>query len=201
MMQKYHDDSILLDALNKGEEQAVRHLFHLYYPSLRYFATGIVVHTQEAEDIAIRVFQKFIEKKSGFSSIPAIRSFLYTSVKNAAIDFLRKEHTRLKKAEEIGYLVTVSEEIEDEKMLEAKVLQLIYEEVERLPTQCSIIFKAYFFEGKDTASIALAMGLSPQTVLNQKSKAIAHLRSFIRKQGVIPAVAYGFIVSLVARGG
>lgn len=189
-MQKYHDDSMLLDALNKGEEQAVRHLFHVYYPSLRYFATGIVAHTQEAEDIAIRVFQKFIEKKSGFSSIPAIRSFLYTSVKNAAIDFLRKEHTRLKKTAEIGYLTAASEEAQDEKMLEAKVLQLIYEEVERLPAQCSIIFKAYFFEGKDTASIASEMGLSPQTVLNQKSKAIAHLRSFVKKQGVIPMMAY-----------
>ncbi|MDF2188500.1 sigma-70 family RNA polymerase sigma factor [Paraflavitalea sp. CAU 1676] len=192
-MSNYNDDKLLLDDLREGEEQAVRHLFHLYYPSLRYFAIDIVKDTQEAEDIAIRAFHKYLESRSQFESLPAIRSFFYTTVKNAGIDYLRKQHTHqryLQDVKEQAY--ETADEQAEQSMLEAKVLQLIYEEVERLPIQCSTVFKAYFFEGKDTASIAAALNLSSQTVLNHKARAVQHLRAFVKKNGIFPVALFAF---------
>lgn len=187
-MDNYLENTRLIEEVQKGDEQAIRQLFRLHYSSLCYYAEGIVGDRQEAEDIAVDTFLKFLNRKEHFHHPTAVRAFLFTTVKNAAIDFLRKEERHGKAHRELYNEGGEMEQLTEEKMLAAKVLQAIYEEVERLPPQCRIIFHSLFFEEKTTAQVAAEMGLSTQTVLNQKSKAIRHLQHFLYKKGLLNSV-------------
>jgi len=182
------ENTEIIEALRRKDEKAIRRLFDLHYASLCYFAETIVRDRQEAEDIAIQVFMRFLQQKQDFRSIESIRSWLFVSVKNAAIDFLRREKRQSLAEEE---LVVLGEPGDDMELLilKSRVLQAVYEEVENLGPQCRAVFKALFFEGKSTAEIAGEMGLSPQTVLNQKARAIRHLRYYLTRKGVLESVS------------
>ncbi|ASZ13258.1 hypothetical protein CK934_20975 [Chitinophaga sp. MD30] len=182
----------LLKGVIENNEQAIHHLFRLYYSSLGYYAQSLVQQQQEAEDIAIDAFLKFLQRKEQFQTLAAVKSFLFTTVKNACIDYLRKEKRHQQAHAEIVH-IEQAPAAEDTLEITAMVLQSVYEEIENLPTQCKLVFKALFYEGKKTNVVAEELGLSPQTVLNQKAKAIKHLQWFLQQKGYMDTLLWGTI--------
>jgi RNA polymerase sigma-70 factor (ECF subfamily) len=175
-MQIVSDDSDLINGFRNGEEAAIRKMYNLHYRSLCYFAEKLINDKTEAEDIAVETFLKLLNKRSDFDKLPEIKAFLFTATRNACIDFLRKTKRRDKSIWELGNLSEPDEVFGEKEMVTAKVLQVIYAEVEKLPGQCRQVFKSVFIEGKSTAAVASEMGISTQTVLNQKAKALQTLR-------------------------
>ena len=164
-----------------------------------YQLTGI---RDEAEDVVVESFLKLLSKKQDFDRLADIRSFLFTVVRNACFDYLRRNKTKNKFREELMLAGEGTEQwVQDEEMT-AKVLQLIYTEIESLPPQCRMVFKSIFLHSKTTAEIASELGLSKQTVLNQKSKALHLLRIKLCEHGlycyaVLPPFLYRLIPSLI----
>jgi RNA polymerase sigma-70 factor (ECF subfamily) len=68
------------------------------------------------------------------------------------------------------------EKTAETERVKANLLHDMYKEIEKLPKQRRKILRLYFFEQKSTTEIAEQMDLSPQTVLNHKTKAINSLR-------------------------
>jgi len=178
------DYSSILHGLRRGEETAVRALYHRFYRPLCYFADRILNNKQEAEDLVVETFLKLLSKKDDFNDLPSIKSFLYIAVRNACIDVLRKNQRLHQAGRELEYLTLHDEELLDNEMLRARVLQTIYEEVEKLPAKCRQVFIALYVKGKSTADVAREYHISPQTVLNQKSKAIRLLRLALYSKGL-----------------
>ena len=178
------DQTLLLEGLHRSELQAIKTLFGLHFRPLCYFAESIVQSKAEAEDIAVESFLKFLDKKQHFDSLPHIKSFLFTTVRNASVDFLRKEKVRKQNCEQFSILLTGEENSYESEMITAQLIQTIYAEMEKLPTQCRNVFKSIYMEGKSTSKIASEMGIKPQTVLNQKIKAIRMLRLFLTRKGL-----------------
>jgi RNA polymerase sigma-70 factor (family 1) len=177
-------NNIDLEGFKNGDEIAVRELYDTHYRSLCYFNQKIIQHAQEAEDISTEIFLKLLQKKKDFNSLPEIKAFLFTASKNACIDFLRKERQQQKSNDQFSSIGEMNENLLEQEILTAKVLQAIYIEIENLPKQCKQVFKAIFIEDKSTAVIAEEMGISPQTVLNQKTKALKIIRSAVRQEDV-----------------
>lgn len=175
----------LLDGFRKGDETAIRKLYSLHYRPLCYFNQKLVNCKQEAEDISTETFLKLLQKKEDFDCLSDIKSFLFTASRNACFDFLRKEKRHNKSHQEISLSLPFEEHFGEQEMLTAKVLQSIYAEVENLPKQCQQIFKSIFIEGKSTTSIAEEMGISTQTVLNQKTKALQKIRSAVCQESFV----------------
>lgn len=183
------NDIDLLERFRNGDEIAIRELYKTHYRPLCYFNQKIVQHIQEAEDISTEVFLKLLRKKNDFGSLNEIKSFLFTASKNACLDFLRKQKQQITQ-ELSSDIVTIDENSIDEEMLTAKILQSIYAEIESLPKQCKQVFKAIFIEGKSTAVIAEEMGISPQTVLNQKTKALRIIRLAINQEDIFLSLLF-----------
>lgn len=183
-------DNDIITGFKNGEEAAIRQLYDLYYRSLCYFAEKLINDKAEAEDIAVNTFLKLLKKKDDFDKLPGIKAFLFTTTRNACIDHLRKIKRQNKSNIEFKNLSEPDEMFGDKEMITAKVLQVIYAKVESLPCQCQQIFKSIFIESKSTSIIALEMGISPQTVLNQKSKAIQILRLALYNEGLLLAIIY-----------
>lgn len=182
-MKAVTNDTELIYGFQRGEERAVKEIYQLYYRSLCYFADKLLQNQTEAEDVAIDAFLKLMNKRNDFDSLTHIKSFLFTATRNACYDILRRNKRRDAKHDEIAYLHEPDTSTTDLEEITAKVLQVIYTEIENLPPQSKRVFTSIFIDGKSTAQIAEEMGISPQTVLNQKTKALQQLRIKLSNEG------------------
>ncbi|MCY1383984.1 hypothetical protein D9M69_721730 [compost metagenome] len=81
----------------------------------------------------------------------------------------------------------------------AEYIQQLYVQVQHLPERCREIFNLYFFERQTTKEIAALLNISEQTVRNQKTKAVAILKSALLKKNILPvAILMHFFAVLCA---
>lgn len=79
----------MIERLNARDKQAFEYVFIQFYNSLCYFADKYVCDKETAQDIVQEVFIWFYEKRNSFDSLLAVKSYLYGSVYNKAINFLK----------------------------------------------------------------------------------------------------------------
>ena len=177
-----HSD--IIRGFRNGDEVAIKQLYQLHYRPLCYYAEKLLKDKAEAEDVTVDVFLKLLNKRDDFDNLSDIKSFLFLATRNACFDILRKNKRRDNNQREIADLAEPDDLFGEKEMITAKVLQVIYAEIENLPGQCKQVFKSIFIDGKSTATIADEMGISTQTVLNQKSKALQSLRLSLYKESL-----------------
>ena len=180
----------LIKGFRSGDEAAIRHLYDLHYRPLCYFADKLINDKTEAEDIAVDSFLKLLAKKNDFNKLEDIKAFLFTVARNACFDFLRRLKLKDKVRKEFQFFTVPEDLFAEKEMLTSMVLQIIYEEIENMPVQCKKVFKSIFIEGKKTSTIANEMGISNQTVLNQKAKALQTLRLKLYKEEFYSALIF-----------
>ena len=167
----------------KGNPDAFTHVFDLHYRSLCYFAGTILDDVGEVEDTVSEVFVKLWQKAADFDDLNSIKGFLYISTKNRCLDRLKQQKRQQASLGNYTYSLDSAEDGEDYGVLEAEVLALVYEEVERLPAKAQSIFKLIFFDGLKTDEAAAQLGISVKTVRNQKARAIQLLQTALLKKG------------------
>jgi RNA polymerase sigma-19 factor, ECF subfamily len=173
----------IITLLHKGNEKALAIIFKHYHAALFYFAMQFLKDSLAAEDIVAESFIKIWQKRNDFDSLAAIKSFLYTTVKNASIDEIRQFNRHNACHEEIKYISKESEELfNDEKMIKAELLQKIRQDIEQLPPVRRKIFKMIYLEGLNTFEIARVLQISMDTVRVQKARALHTLRAIIKQR-------------------
>lgn len=155
-----------------------------YYSRLKRFAKVYVTKEADAENIVQDIFLNLWEKQNILSEHRNLEAFLYTSVKNRCLDFLRHlevvegNKTRLQKEYnlelqlKIDSLETFSEEIFLEVGIEVKIQKAI----ESLPKKCREIFILNKIKGKKQKDIAKELNISIHTVENQIAIAYKKLK-------------------------
>jgi len=164
--------------LHKDNEKGLSVIFNKYHPGLLYFASQFLPYSQAAEDIVAESFIKIWQRRDHFKSLPAIKSFLYVTVKNACLNQLKQTSRYAACHEEIKYLAEKSEELfTTNKMIKAELLNKIWQDIELLPPVRRKIFKMIYMEGLNTFEIASALNISVDTVRVQKARALQALRN------------------------
>ena len=130
----------------------------------------------DAEDIVGNAFYKLFHARTALRSYEHVKRWLYVIVRNEAIDYLRAKTRQRESKHDLAYLESGIEEHAETERVRTVLLQDIHKEIEKLPRQRKTILRLYFFEQKNTTEIAEMMQLSPQTVLNHKTKALDSLR-------------------------
>ncbi len=177
-MQKLDEDISLKIA--KGDVNAFKQIYALYYAQLCKFAWRYTQCDQQAEDIVQESMVKLWEQKERFTEVSNLKAYLFLSVKNACINYLEHQKVVAKHADvvvaEINLLSLQEDNLESElerEQLEARV----FEAIEGLPAQSGEVFKMKYLEGKRTKEIAEMLGLSPRTVETHVYNALKSLRS------------------------
>ena len=102
--------------------------------------------------------------------ILGFKNFLYNSVKNASLDYLKHKEVEGKY---VRYTLRTSEtELE---VMKDEVYRRLYQVLDELPKRCQEVFK-YCLEGKKNSEIAEILQISELTVKTQKRNAIVYLR-------------------------
>jgi RNA polymerase sigma-70 factor (family 1) len=182
-MQVAYSEEELIQGLRRGDEVAVRQIYHLHYKALCYFADQLLHDKVEAEDVAVDSFLKLLQRKGDFENLKKVKGFLFTSTRNACFNLLERNKMKARHQHNLGELLQNYESNANYEEIFAKVLQIIYAEIEQLPPQTKVIFTSTFIDGKSTAVIATEMGISPKTVLNLKARALQKLRNKLYTEG------------------
>lgn len=175
---RYTDEFTLMRSFINGERPAFTAVYNAYYFRVYEFASKYLPTGPDAEDITADTFIKLWQRRDQFSSLDHIRAFLFTTAKNACLNFLQHVKVKDQKHAEILHSLTALQR--DSFYLEeirSELMQLVYAEVEKLPAKMKQIFLLSYREGLKPAEIAERLSLSVQTVSNQKVNAINLLKS------------------------
>jgi RNA polymerase sigma-70 factor (family 1) len=168
----------------EGDEAVFDALFKQYYKPLVLFATAVLKQKEAAEDIVTTSFVKLWNKRASIEKPEAIKSYLYTTVRNGCLNDLRNEKIKSEN-EKVLSLYPEWEEPVLHYIIRAETINEIVNRIELLPTQCRQVFKKFFVEGKDYTTIAEEMKLSINTVRNQKRRGLILLRG-----GLLPLLMF-----------
>ena len=162
--------------------QKIDLIFQQYYRPLCLYATHYLHDIDEAEDVVQDCFVKMISR----STLPEnIKSFLYTSVRNACIDQLRRQSPIDTEISPIDLCGVISDEQAQESSFREAEL---WTAIEQLPERCREIFLMSKRDGMTYREIAEELNLSEKTVEHQISKALKTLRS--KKEDFLADIFY-----------
>ncbi|SRR5579862_4404667 len=170
-----------MDDFRRGEETSLAQLFHAFYPALCLFAFRITADQPAAEDIAEEAFVKVWERRQNFFHIKVVRSYLYTTVKNMAINYRLQKQRRHVLEDQIGLGMERMEEDTIENIIRAETFREIFTALESLPPQCQKIISMIFKDGKNSREVAEELGLAIGTVKTQKARGLVLLKKLIIK--------------------
>ena len=159
-----NDISIYTGQLQAGEVRGFNYFFELHYPALCYFARGIINDEALAEEIADDAFVKLWERRESFGHAAAIKAFLYRTVKNAAIDIMRRSRVLSLHQKEYHYSAEKEEKDIEQHIIRAETLSQIYSSLSILPPKCRQVFTLFFVEGKSYEEIAQITALPEGTL-------------------------------------
>lgn len=179
--QNVHIEKNLLVLLKAGDKTAFTSLYQQYAPSLTAFAASKISSLDEAKDIIHDLFVYIWDQRESIEITGSLKSFLFAAVRYRVIDHIRKNITRREYAAMLQQLSdSVSTATEDE--LVSKNLEHTLEHVvEKLPSRTKQIYRLSRNRHLAVKEIASELGLSEQTVKNQLSTALHHLRFSLDK--------------------
>lgn len=165
-------------------------LFDKLYTSLCLFANKYIENLEASKDIVQDVFVKIWEDKIEFHNENTIKSYLYTSVKNKSLDYLKSKPVKTTDYFSMGELVQLEAEpffLREVVFLEAS--SIIENAINRLPKRCAQIIRLSI-EDYTNSEIAEELGITMNTVKAQKKIAYKRLRGFLKNYFILIAFIF-----------
>ncbi len=168
-------DKELKHLMQSDGEQAIEHLFRMYYAYLCQAVYKILGDPSLVEDLVQDVFYELWRKKDRLNINISIRAYLRRAAVNKALNFIRDQ--KIKFEDEERAPVQESKISSALQTMEAAELQSRIDEViDGLPNRCRVVFVLSRFEEMTYQEIAEQLDISVKTVENQISKALKILR-------------------------
>ena len=143
-----------------------------YYKPLVVWATTFLHDTQRAEDIVQDFFVKLWEKPYSALLPETLKSYLFTSIRNLALNQLDKIDP-LRRACDVAYYDSPWKEYDN---FEDEVFRRVEEELEKLTPRAQDVIRKIYLEGMKYKDVADKLGISVATVNSILVRALKKLR-------------------------
>jgi RNA polymerase sigma-70 factor (family 1) len=164
----------IIKHLKQGDRKAFREVFENYFNALSAFGYKYIPDQFLVEDMVQEVFISFWEKRQDFHHINALKSFLYTSVRNKCLNQL-KHQAVLKKHEPALVYELESDQHFTGHVIEEETFNQLFTEIKNLPGSAQEIM-ILSLNGLKNQEIADELGISINTVKTQKKIAYSKLK-------------------------
>jgi RNA polymerase sigma-70 factor, ECF subfamily len=173
------DDEDLARRVAQGDRAAVEALLHRYWQPLIRYASRVLDDEAGAEDVVQDAFLRVWTRRAEAITTP-VRAYLYRVTRNLAIDELRRRNARTRRHLlhghfEVAPAATPAEVLQNER-LRARVNAAI----QALPERRREAFTLVYLRGLSYTEVSEIMGISPKTLGNHISAALAELRVTLR---------------------
>ncbi|MBN8686107.1 MAG: sigma-70 family RNA polymerase sigma factor [Chitinophagales bacterium] len=165
------NSEIWYNSFQKGEEVAFDTLFRTYFTSLTLFANRLVLDFKTAEDLVQDCFVLLWERRERLEHVKAIKSYLYTTVRNQSLKYLERQN-RMGLSDNGDTL----EGNVEKSIIAAETARELYQLISTLSPALQQIIRLYYLEEKSSKEIAEILKLQPDTVTRQRLRAIIALR-------------------------
>ena len=173
------------------DKQEFKKIFESFYPALYLYASTIINDDIFIEDLVQEVFIKLWEKAEDFQHLNAVKSFLYTSVKNKCLNHI--EHSKVvQKHKDFTLQHESNISIANNQIIEEETHRLIYNAINELPPGCKNVL-LLSINGLKNDEIAEELNISVNSVKTQKKIAYKQLRVKLKDIYLIAGIIFGNI--------
>lgn len=135
-----------------------------------------------AEDVVQDAFVSYLKNKDTISpEEQAIKSYLYSSVRNAIYNLHRKSKTVQKFWQRNPFEESIDNDFEH-AIIRSEYMAMIFMALEQLPPSCRQIIKMSYLEGMSNHEIAQELDISVNTIKTQKLRGIRALKTFLNPE-------------------
>jgi RNA polymerase sigma-70 factor (ECF subfamily) len=180
-----YTDQELTALLKQGDQVAFTEVYDRYWKILYGIAYNRLRNTQSAEDIVHDVLVSLWNHRET-AEVESLSAYLATATKYMIFHLMKRSK---KFSHEEGILENATN-IQDQEDLEdrlhyKRLLEMLNEEVEKMPEKCRLVFKYSRNEHMSNKEIADKMNISTSTVENQINKALSTLRRKVKNSHLI----------------
>lgn len=165
--------SMELDSFRKGDEEAFRYYYEMYYDALCLFGIRILKEESVASDIAQDVFVNLWKARESIESPLHLKMYVYQSMRHRCLNYIRvkklEEHYRNE------CMMLESEGGFGDMVVEEEVYRLVMSEIEQLPPEQYKVITMHL-DGKNNVEIAKMLDVSVNTVKTHKARARQQLK-------------------------
>jgi RNA polymerase sigma-70 factor (family 1) len=180
-------DDLLFRRLKEGDERSFELLFKKYYAGLSSYALVFVKCDDLARELAHETFIKIWERRCSIKIESSFKSYLYRSVHNNCINFLKRSRHLSEIHETARAEILKQHEINMHHFSQENLDRLLPDDFEivfskglgLLPEQCREIFILCRDDKLSYQEVAERLGISVNTVKTQMKRALAKLREHL----------------------
>jgi RNA polymerase sigma-70 factor (ECF subfamily) len=161
------------------DKSSFEELFRQHYAALCRYAVGIIGDSEQSEDIVQHSFVKMWNKRADMDLSRSLKSYLYTSVRNACINYIRDQ--KKFRSEFLDIEIYASDAVSAftdglERVQAGELQEKIQKALAALPDKSREVFVMSRIEQMKYREIAEKLGVKQKTVEAHMSRALKILR-------------------------
>lgn len=172
-------DAELIAGINSNDKKAFRRLYERYQEDMYRLALRKVQSEEVAEEIVQDVFVALWEKRDGLV-VTDIRSYLFRSVKNGVLDYVRAQIVRQNYAREFAFQVEPNYNNTDEFLALYDLTAAIHSGMDSLSEKTREIFKLNRLDSLSADEISKNLDLPKRTVEYHITLALRMMRTSLK---------------------
>ena len=186
-------DEELIDLVKLNNQKALEVLYEKYFYKLCDFSNKYLRDIMACEDVVSDVFLSIWLNSRKINIQTTLRSYLYTSVKNRSLTYIRDNTNNIENnIEYIKQNVSLSYTTVDDKLLYRELENEIDKIISQLPPKRQLIFRMSRLDGLKYKEIAEILSISVRTVQNHMVEAVRFIANHYSKLN-----SYKFIFMLL----
>lgn len=177
------NDLSLWNKIIRGDERAFRVLFETYSRRLFHLAYYYLHSREVAEEAVLDVFTIVWQKRESLSHVKDPERYLYISVKNQALHYIRRGRVQEKDDYSLYEIELIPDPATPEQsLLDEEYRHLIQRAIDSLPPKCREVFRLVLSDKLKNKEIADVLGISEKTVNIHIAKAYDRIAEYVNRQ-------------------
>ena len=157
-----------------------------YEPALRAYLHGRFPALQDLDDIVQDTYARLLRAHAA-GNIRHPKAFLFTTARNAALDFFRRK--RAVSMDDVTHFDESSVLVDRPDLVELvsreQELEILAAAVQELPDRCRQVIMLRYLDGLAYKEIAVQLDISPETVKAQMAKGMRRCAEYFRERGIL----------------
>ena len=179
-----HLENELVRRIALGDKKAFETLYYMYYKRLCQFAYLFLRSKELSEEVVSDVKLNIWIKREQLDPERNVRSFLYTSVRNHAIDCLRTKTIHVQENINVYELDIESSEPSVEEIIDRELFrERLQQAFDLLPERCRMIARLHYNDQLTYKEIAEILEIAYDTVKTQIAIATQKIKEVFEKHG------------------